>query len=190
MNKNKYFRLLFLSAIAVSGSTWAEDGTIQMNGSLTSTTCSINGLTQTGSPVATLNFPLGNVPASSFSQAGIAGPVVTNGANGKVSLTSCPTLSPVTLLLSPGTAGISSVDLTTSSFKNTFGSGAAANMGAQLINAETGSVLVPSSISGAISKTTDALGQADFYLGARYFSLGTVGTGGYSANATFSILYQ
>jgi type 1 fimbria pilin len=130
------------------------------------------------------------VPASAFAQAGIVGPVITSSANGKVSLTSCPTLSPVTLLVGPGSSGISSIDLTTSAFKNTLGSGAAANMGAQLINAETGSVLVPSSLSGAISKTTDALGQADFYLGARYFSLGTVSAGGYSANATFSILYQ
>ena len=188
MKKNLLAALMFGAAL-VSGSAFATDGTINMTGSLTASTCKINGVAQNGTSVTTLTFPLGTYSTSSFATAGTVGPMITNSTSGQVILSSCPVNQAVTLVISPGTAA---VDATNNAFQNTT-TGGATNVEAQILNAATGTVLVPTGTGAAtsgISSNTGSGGSTTFSLGARFIATGQATAGQFTSNATFNILYQ
>lgn len=180
--------IAFATAALLAQVANAGDGQINVTGTVTSSTCKINGSTQNGGTNASLTIPLGTVPAANFAEAGKTGSVVvgstTQGFN--VALTACPSASTVQLVLD----GSGAIDATTNSFKNTV-NGGASNMNAQIVNAEGGAntVLSPSNGSG-ISKQTDALGNANFLLGARFLSTGAATAGAFSTVAGFSVVYN
>lgn len=187
MKKFSYF--VVSVAVALTQLAHAGDGQITVTGTVVSSTCKINGITQNGTTVSNMSISLGTVPAANFAEAGKVGNVVTGATTQgfNVALTGCPIASTVSLVLD----GSGSVDTATRSFKNTATTGAATNMNAQILNAEAGAstVLFPSSGTG-ITKTTDASGNANFLLGARFLSTGTATAGSFSTVAGFSVVYN
>lgn len=184
---NKFSFAATLVAVFLAQSAYAGDGQITVTGTVTSSTCKINGTTQNGTTVSNLTIPLGTVSAANFAESGKVGNVVT-GSTGEfnVLLTACPSASTVSLVLD----GTGAIDGNTNSYKNT-ATGGASNMNAQIVNAEGGAntVLSPSNGSG-ITKTTSASGDANFLLGARFLSTGVASAGAFTTVAGFSVVYN
>jgi major type 1 subunit fimbrin (pilin) len=185
----KFSSIFVFAALAMTQLAHAGDGQITVTGTVVSSTCKINGVQQNGSTVSNMSISLGTVAAANFAEAGKVGGVVTGATTQgfNVALTGCPIASTVSLVLD----GTGSIDVASRSFRNTATTGAAMNMNAQIVNAEAGvnTVLFPSSGSG-ISKTTDASGNANFLLGARFLSTGTATAGSFSTVAGFSVVYN
>lgn len=175
-----------IAASALLNLAHAADGTINVSGAISDSTCKINGAIQNGSAVATLTIALPTVAKADFAMAGKTGPIVTGttGSASNITLTSCP--ASVTVKLSMDGNG-SNINAATNSYKST--SGTSTNMSAQIMNAEDGSVLDPFG-NTAISKITDASGNATFLLGTRYYSLGATTAGTFNTTAGFNITYQ
>lgn len=185
----KFSIFLALVAVAMTQLAHAGDGQITVTGTVVTSTCKINGIQQNGSTVSNMSISLGTVATANFAEAGKVGGVVTGATTQgfNVALTGCPIASTVSLVLD----GTGSIDVASHSFKNTATNGAASNMNAQIVNAEGGvnTVLFPSTGTG-ITKTTDASGNANFLLGARFLSTGTATAGSFSTVAGFSVVYN
>lgn len=184
----KFSLVAALITASVMNLAHAGDGTINISGSVSDSTCKINGAVQNGSSVSTVSISLGTVSKADFAAAGKLGNVVTGTtASGyNIALTSCPASATVSLTLD----GIGSIDAATGTYKNTT-TGGASNMNAQIVNAEGGAntALDPFG-SNKISKTTDASGAANFLLGARYYATGAATAGAFTTTAGFSIIYN
>ena len=165
----------------------AGDATINVSGNVTDSTCKINGVVQNGSSVSTISIALGTVSKADFAAAGKTGGIVTGATTSgyNVALTSCPVSSTVSLVLD----GIGAIDSATSSYKNT--TAGATNINAQIVNAEGGvnTVLDPQGLN-KISKTTDAAGNANFLLGARFYATGAATAGAFTTTAGFTVIYN
>lgn len=167
---------------------FAGDGTLNLSGAVSDSTCRVNGNLQNGSSVSTLSINLGTVSKADFAAAGKLGQVVTgSSSNGyNVALTACPANATVILTLD----GTGSIDAATGTYKNT-AAGGASNMNVQIVNAENGVNTALQPHGGTrISKTTDASGAANFLLGARYYATGVATAGAFTTTAGFSIVYN
>ena len=184
----KFSLIAALIAASLAPLAHAGDGTINVSGNVTDSTCKINGTAQNGTSVSTLSIALGTVSKADFAAAGKTGSVATGTtASGfNVALTACPVSSTVSLVLD----GVGAIDTATSSYKNTT-SGGATNINAQIVNAENGlnTVLDPQGLN-KISKTTDAAGNANFLLGARFLATGAATAGAFTTTAGFTVVYN
>ncbi|TXI65463.1 MAG: type 1 fimbrial protein [Limnohabitans sp.] len=184
----KFSLIAALMTTALMNVAHAGDGTINISGTVSDSTCKINGNAQNGTSVSSLTINLGTVSKADFAATGKLGNVVTgNTASGyNVALTSCPANATVSLTLD----GIGSIDAATGTYKNTT-SGGAGNINAQIVNAEGGANTALDPFGGnKISKTTDASGSANFLLGARYYATGAATAGSFTTTAGFSVIYN
>ena len=167
---------------------WGSTGKINISGAVSDSTCKINGVTQNGTSVSTLTLALGTVSKADFAAAGKTGNVITgtNPGGYNVALSACPVSSTVSLVLD----GIGAIDTVSNSYKNT-ASGGATNINAQIVNAEGGinTVLEPRGFN-KITKTTDASGNANFLLGARFYATGAATAGAFTTTAGFTVIYN
>ena len=167
---------------------WGSDGKINITGAVSDSTCKINGTAQNGTSVTSLSIALGTVSKADFVVAGKTGSVATGTTSSgyNVALTACPVSSTVSLMLD----GIGAIDTATSSYKNTT-SGGAANINAQIVNAENGlNTLLDPRGANKITKTTDIAGNANFLLGARFVATGAATAGGFTTTAGFTVVYN
>ncbi|MGQ7933290.1 fimbrial protein [Paraburkholderia sp. D1E] len=164
----------------------AADGTITFTGTVSDTTCSING-TASGSP-ADFAVVLPTVSAGTLA------------AQGAVAGTSSPT--DITLALSgcSGTAtkavaafeNGSTVDQTTGYLTNQAVSGAAANVEVRLLNASLQPINVTTGLNNDISTTgaTISGGSANLKYFAQYYATGKATPGAVNTSVQYTMQYQ
>lgn len=166
-----------LFAVASAGA-FAYDGTITINGQVTSTTCSINA----GSPNISVQLP--TVSASTLTTAG-----ATAGATPfTIALTNC------TPVQGAGTAiayfdDMDHVDMSTGNLVNT-AAGGASNVQVALSTASGTPIALQSGGTQGQTPVSVSSGNATLNYTAQYKATGKAGSGPVSTYTTYSISYQ
>ncbi|MFC3814310.1 fimbrial protein [Lysobacter sp. GCM10012299] len=184
--KNKILSTFALSAIALaSQSAFASDGTITFSGSITSQTCSINGVAANGAVDITVTLP--KTPQSSLA--------VLNSVAGEtpfsIALTGCTPASGTvaTRFESGATVDSSTGELLTS------GVGGTTSLHVQLLNETRGVINVgaPDVSQNSTAKTIPAGGAVTLNYFARYKRAAAtpdLGTGAIASSVTYSLVYN
>jgi major type 1 subunit fimbrin (pilin) len=185
----------FISAFAVltgsllalaSMNSQAADGTISFTGTVSDTTCSING-TASGSP-ADLSVTLPTVSASTLA------------SQGSVAGTSSPTDLVFALTNCSGTAtkAIASfengptVDQTTGYLKNQAAAGAATNVQVRLLNASLLPINITTGENNSIANNAATItgGNANLKYFAQYYATGKATSGAVNTTVQYTMQYQ
>ena len=178
------------SALAIGGllglaslGAHAADGTITINGTVTDTTCSINGNTAGSDTSKTITLP--TVTASSLAAMG-ATAGTSQPADLEFKLTGCTT----------GTKAIASfengpnVDQDTGNLTNN--GGTAANVQVQLLNGSMQPINITTNSNNQLETNGGAItsGAADLKYFARYYATGAATAGSVNTSVQFSMQYQ
>jgi major type 1 subunit fimbrin (pilin) len=170
--------LLGLSSIGA----YAADGTITITGTVSDTTCSINGGTAGADASKTIILP--TVTASSL------------GALGQTAGTSQPSDLRFTLSgCSSGTKAIASFEngpQVDQSSGNLINSGTATNVEVQLLNAQMAPINITTNSNNQLATDGAAItgGTADLKYYARYYATGQATAGTVTTSVQFSMQYQ
>ena len=168
-----------IAAFAVAASAQAAhaaDGTINITGTINSSTCKINGA---NSP-ATIAVALPTVSTTALNSAGsVAGRTAFN-----IALTGCGALTKATTFFEPGPTVMADGNL-----KNATGS--ATGVEVQLLNNDFSAIAL-NGASGAQSSqsVTLASGAGTLNYFAQYFATAAAGAGSVSTSVQFSMIYQ
>ncbi|CAB3644419.1 MAG: type 1 fimbrial protein [Achromobacter sp.] len=177
--KTSLYSALFLAVGALaSQSAFAVDGTITFNGSITDTTCKINGQ-DNGDFTVTL---------PSVSKTRLANPGATAGPTAfSISLTNCTgSATKVSTYFEPGSTVRPNGNL-----KNT-AAGGAANVEVQLLNKGDNTPIVVGAAAAAQNSAPVNLtgGSATLSYVAQYFAAGAVDAGPVTTTVTYTLAYQ
>ena len=180
MKINKLFLGMILGAgvlvsqFALAGPT---TGNIIFNGALTADTCVVTNGTSGNITVTLPTLPVTSLGASGATAGSTPFQIV---------LSKCPSLIPVRVLYSLGSAGI-----TTDRLNN---SGSATNVQIQLLNSASGVISLgqlSAAAQGDVPVVTDATGAATLAYTARYYANGAAaGAGSVTSNAVYTIVFN
>ncbi|MDM0044283.1 fimbrial protein [Variovorax dokdonensis] len=181
-----------LSAVAiVAAATFASigaqaaDGTITFNGTVTDTTCSINGAAA-GAGDKTITLP--SVSKASLAAAGqTAG--TSSPADIKFALTGCTgSATKVVARFENGPT----VDQASGRLVNTAGAGAATNVQIELLNKDQQPINVTTNSNNAVAANgaTIASGAANLVYYGRYYATGAATAGSVSSTVQYTMQYQ
>lgn len=161
---------------AVAPAAHAADGTINITGTINSSTCKINGA---NSP-ATVAVTLPTVSTTALNAAGsVAGRTAFN-----LALTGCGALTKATTFFEPGPTVLSDGNL-----KNA--SGTATGVEVQLLNNDFSAIALNGGASAQNSQSvTLASGAGTLNYYAQYFATTAAGAGSVSTSVQFSMIYQ
>lgn len=163
-------------AALAPNSASAADGTINITGTVNSSTCKING---TNSP-ATINVALPTVSTTSLSAAG----AVAGRTAFALNLTNCGSLTKAQTFFEPGPTIMADGNL-----KNA--SGTATGVEVQLLNSDFSTInLAGTSTTQASQQTTLTTGAGNLNYYAQYFATAAAGAGTVSTSVQFTMLYQ
>ena len=161
---------------AVAPAAHAVDGTINITGAISSSTCKINGA---NSP-ATIAVALPTVATTSLTAAGaVAGRTGFN-----IALTGCGSLTKATTFFEPGPTVMADGNL-----KNA--SGTATGVEVQLLNSDFSAIALNGATTAQNSQSvnlTGGNGTLNYY--AQYFATAAAGAGSVSTSVQFSMIYQ
>lgn len=164
----------------------AADGTITITGTITDTTCSING-TATGS-AADKSVVLPTVSASSLAtQGAVAG--TSNPTDLTFNLTGCTgTATKAVARFENG----STVDQTNGYLKNQSATGAATNVEVRLLNASMQPINITTGANNDIATNGAAItsGSAALQYFAQYYATGKAAAGALSTSVQYTMQYQ
>jgi len=154
----------------------AVDGTINITGTINSSTCKING----GNSPATVNVTLPTVSTTSLTAAGqTAGRTAFN-----LALSGCGALTKAQTYFEPGPTIMADGNLKNSS-------GTATGVEVQLLNSDFSSInLAGAAGSQASQQATLASGAGTLNYYAQYFATAAAGAGTVSTTVQFTMLYQ
>lgn len=161
----------------------AADGTITFTGTVSDTTCSINGVTS-GSP-ADIAVTLPPVPAGALTSTGETAGTTTAGAI-QMQLTGCSgTATKAIANFENGTT----VDQTTGNLIN---SGSAGNVQVQLLNTNMNPINVTTNSNNQLTTNGDAIlgGAATLKYFARYYATGKATAGTVNTSVQYTMQYQ
>jgi len=167
----------FAVAMFCGAGVWAADGTVNVTGSVSATTCTVNG---NGTGVANFSIAMPNVAKSALNVAG-----ATAGTTPfTIAVTGCSgTSTTITPYFESGS--------TINSSGRLINSGTAANVEVQ-ITTGTGTVVALNAGSGSQNVTATNLsggaGTSSFI--ARYYATGVATAGTVSSSFTYSIVYN
>lgn len=161
------------------GTASAIDGTIQITGKVTASTCNLNGAT---SPV-TINVALPTVSTAALPSAGsVAGRTPFS-----IALTNCSaSMTKAQTYFEPGP--------TINSATNNLilqGAGVAANVELQLLNADASKIVLGNPLAtqnSQIGNVTAGTGTLSYF--AQYVATGASGAGSANSSVTFTMIYQ
>ncbi|MFM0210088.1 fimbrial protein [Paraburkholderia sediminicola] len=161
----------------------AADGTITFTGSVSNTTCSINGVASGSS--ADVAVPMKEVTASSLAAAGATGGAASTPFNFK--LTNCT--GGATKAIANFENG-PTVDQTTGNLTNT--AGTAKNVQVQLLNAKRMPINVVTAANNDIATDGTAIdaGTGDLQYYSQYYSTGAAQAGSVNTSVQYTMQYQ
>ena len=166
----------FAVAAVAPQAAHAVDGTINITGTINSSTCKINGA---NSPAA-VNVVLPTVSTTALTAAGaVAGRTAFS-----IALTGCGALTKATTFFEPGPTVLADGNL-----KNATGS--ATGVEVQLLNNDFSAIALNGATTAQNSQTvnlTGGNGTLGYY--AQYFANAAVGAGSVSTSVQFSMIYQ
>lgn len=161
---------------AIAPAAHAADGTINITGTINSSTCKINGV---NSP-ATVAVTLPTVSTTALNAAGsVAGRTAFN-----LALSGCGALAKATTFFEPGPTVMADGNL-----KNA--TGTATGVEVQLLNNDFSAIALNGSASAQNSQQVNLTGGAgtlNYY--AQYFATAAAGAGSVSTSVQFSMIYQ
>jgi major type 1 subunit fimbrin (pilin) len=171
---------ILLVAAAVAGlasiaPAFAADGTITINGSVTSTTCTI-----TGGGNVTVALPAATTAALATNGA------VANRTPFAINLTGCAANTKATAYFEPA----ANIDATTGNLRNATGAGNATNVQVQLFNADTTAINL-AGVAGSQNSKQVTIGTAapmNFYAG--YYATGQATAGTVTTSVMYTLQYQ
>jgi major type 1 subunit fimbrin (pilin) len=166
-----------IAAFAVAASAaHAADGTINITGTISSSTCKINGA---NSP-ATIAVTLPTVSTTALNAAGaVAGRTSFN-----LALSGCGSLTKATTFFEPGPTVLADGNL-----KNA--SGTATGVEVQLLNNDFSAIALSGVAASQNSQTVNlAAGAGTLNYYAQYFATAAAGAGSVSTTVQFSMIYQ
>ncbi|GAB2874216.1 fimbrial protein [Paraburkholderia jirisanensis] len=170
----------------VSFSAHAADGTILINGSVSDTTCSINGASS-GSP-ADISVSLPKVQAGALAEAGaVAG--TSNPSDIRMTLSGCSgAATKAVARFENGTT----VDQTTGNLKNTIITSPAQNVQVRLLNANMQPINIVTGANNDLASNGAAItgGAAVLQYYAQYYATGKAQAGGVNASVQYTMQYQ
>lgn len=170
------------AGIAAASPAFAVDGTINFSGSVTGTTCRINGVT-TGP--ASISVTLPNVSTTSLSTVGATAGYTPFA----ISLSQCAANTKATTYFEQG----GNIDSATGNLKNT-ASGGAANVQIQLLNGDNTAITLngaTTTLQNSKQITTNASGVGTLNYVAQYIApTGSAGAGTVTSSVTFTMQYQ
>lgn len=179
ISKVRIFAVLL--AAAATQSAFASDGTINFNGELVASTCTVNVNGTVGPTAATVTLP--KVSAAQLKTAGaVAGQTGFN-----VTLSACTGTSTKAAAFFEAGAG---VDPLTQNLKV---SGGATNVQLQLVDATNGNVIKAGDFSQATlttKVTKNATGNTILPYAVQYISTGVATAGLVNSTVTYSITYE
>ncbi|MBC3931668.1 fimbrial protein [Undibacterium curvum] len=161
------------------GTASAIDGTINITGKVTASTCNLNGAT---APV-TINVALPTVSTAALATAGsVAGRTPFT-----IALTNCSaSMTKAQTYFEPGpTINAASNNLILQ------GAGVAANVELQLLNADASKILLGNPLAtqnSQIGNVTSGSGTLNYF--AQYIATGASGAGSANSSVTFTMIYQ
>ncbi|MDI3262192.1 MAG: fimbrial protein [Fulvimonas sp.] len=155
----------------------AVDGTITITGTLTASTCKING----GNSPAAISVTLPTVSTTSLNAAA----AVAGRTPFQIALSGCGSLTKASAFFEPGPT----IDANTGNLKNS--SGTATNVQVQLLNSDT-SVINLAAAAGSQNSQQVSLasgaGNLNYY--AQYYATAAAGAGTVSTSVQFTMQYQ
>jgi major type 1 subunit fimbrin (pilin) len=166
----------FAVAAVAPQAAHAVDGTINITGTINSSTCKINGA---NSP-ATIAVALPTVSTTALNAAGsVAGRTAFN-----IALTGCGALTKATTFFEPGPTVMADGNL-----KNA--TGTATGVEVQLLNNDFSAIALNGAASAQNSQSvTLASGAGTLNYYAQYFATAAAGAGSVSTSVQFSMIYQ
>lgn len=176
-NKKTLLTSALIAAFAVAASTaQAADGTINITGTISSSTCKINGA---NSP-ATIAVNLPTVSTTALNTAGaVAGRTAFN-----LALSGCGSLTKATTFFEPGPTVLADGNL-----KNA--SGTATGVEIQLLNSDFSTIALNGVAASQNSQTVNlAAGAGTLNYYAQYVATAAAGAGNVATTVQFSMIYQ
>jgi len=164
----------------------AADGTITINGTITDSTCSINGAASGTAADSTVTLP--SVPAGALSSTG-ATAGTSNPSDIRFSLTGCT--GSATKAVARFENG-PTVDQATGNLVNQAGTGAAGNVQVQLLNSQRQPINITTNANNdaATSGVDITSGNADLTYFGRYYATGAATAGAVSTSVQYTMDYQ